>query len=109
MPAPKGYDRGEFTTYKTTIDPSAEREEFDALVIAYEECPSVKIGGGGCPCVGMCLGSQLAWLRRKYDFNYSGVGRWWSDRLRGSLLIRPGDSGRPGAVLSAENYWTGAI
>lgn len=86
----------------------SERKEFDELVAAHKPCSAIEPGGGGCACMGGCLGHHLGALRKKYDPHYTGVEHWWSDQLHGSLLKRPGDSGRAGAPLTAENYWTGA-
>jgi hypothetical protein len=88
-------------------DEHDERKEFEAIVAEYRECGGVKEGGGGCACMGGCLGNKLAQLRKKYDHNYAGTHAWWSDQLHGKLLVRPGDSGRHGAPLNAESYWTG--
>ena len=88
-------------------DHSLERAEFKAAVAERKECEGVKPGGGGCACTGRCLGSALAVIRKKYDSNHEDLGQWISDQLHGVLRIRPGDSGRPCAVINAENYWTG--
>lgn len=91
------------------VDPdhSQERALFAGLVERFLECPGASKTGHGCACLGGCLGSMLAQLRKQYDCNYPDGPRWWSDQLHGGLLIRPGDSGRTGAALNAENYWTG--
>lgn len=86
----------------------SEREEFDEIVKAYRECGGVKPGGGGCGCMGGCLGHHLALLRKKYDHLYDATHGWWSDQAHGVLKMRAGDSGRNGAPLNAENYWAGA-
>ena len=83
----------------------SEQSEFDELIVRYEKCTAVH--NGGCACIGTCLGSHLAVLRKKYDGDHASSGTWWSDQLHGKLSIRPGDSGRHGAGLTAENYWTG--
>lgn len=83
-----------------------ERDEFAVLAAEHQECKAVN--DGGCACLGTCLGHHLAKLRCKYDANHTGPV-WWSDQLHGWLLIRDGDSGRAGAALNADNYWTGAV
>ena len=84
-----------------------EREQFDELVKNFRECSAAKEGGGGCGCMGTCLGNKLAKLRAKYDDDYAGEFAWWSDQGHCVLKVRPGDRGRQGAPLNAEIYWTG--
>ncbi|MEO0561580.1 MAG: hypothetical protein AAF125_05685 [Chloroflexota bacterium] len=86
----------------------SEATEFEEIASNYDECSGVKPGAMGCACTGRCLGSKLAKLRQKYDAGYEGDEYWWSDQAHGGLKKRPGDSGRHGAPLNAENYWTGA-
>jgi hypothetical protein len=90
------------------IRSNVEWEEFNKLIAQYSECTGVMGGGGGCACAGGCLGNHLALLRKKFDHHYTGTERWFSDQGHCSLLVRPGDSGRHGAPLNADNYWSGA-
>jgi len=83
----------------------SEQTEFDEAVSQFKLCEGPSTGG--CGCTGNCLQHQLAKIRQKYDTMYDGDEYWFSDQLHGALKKRQGDSGRHGADLNPDNYWTG--